>query len=519
MDQSPTKPDVSAPNASPERSLPEITVRAVLLGAALSVILGAANVYLGLKAGMTVAASIPAAVVSMGLLRIFRRPSILENNIVQTAASAGESLAAGVLFTLPALLILGVWKRFDYWSTTAIAALGGIIGVLFTVPLRRALVLGSELRFPEGVATAEVLRVGELSAGRQAAEGKGASTGLWTLVAGSLAGGLYKLGEAGLRLFGDVAGVSVHAGRTVWSAALGLAPALVGVGYIVGFNIAVLVFLGGAANWFVAIPIVGWLQGTDVAADPYKIARGLWSAQTRYIGVGAMVVGGLWALVRMWGNLVAGLAAGLQAIRDRRRGRQDALPREQRDMPVTWLAGALVACVGPMFFIFRLILPEASPALVLFMCLAMLVAAFVFSAVASYMAGLVGSSNNPISGVTIATILSVALLLMAVGTSAAVGPGAAILIGAVVCCAAAIGGDNMQDLKTGLLVGATPWKQQIMQMVGVLAGAVVMAPVLTVLLEAYGIGTITVEGQTPLEAPQATLMASVARGVFHRELP
>ncbi len=510
----PPAPTAPPPHVPPGVRLPEITVKAVLLGAGLSMLLGAANAYLGLKAGMTVAASIPAAVISMGVLRLVRRSNILENNIVQTAASAGESLAAGVIFTLPALVLLGTWQEFDYLKTTVLAALGGVIGVLFTIPLRRALVIGSDLRFPEGVATAEVLKIGD-----RPPEG-GRTTGgpgIGLLAAGGALGALFKLGETGLRLWNGVAEKAYWIGGTVGYAGINLAPALTGVGYIVGLNIAILVFLGGALTWYAVIPILAAIGNHPPGADAAGIAYGLWKAEARYVGVGAMLVGGLWALIRMRGNLAAGLRASLDAYRATRGAGRVAPPRTEIDIPIPLLAAALGVCAVLLFGVFAWM--TSHWLLSAFMAVVMLAAGFLFSAVASYMAGLVGSSNNPVSGVTIATILTTALLLMAVGLDATTGPAAAILIGSAVCCAAAIGGDNMQDLKTGQLVGATPWKQQVMQIVGVLAGALVMAPVLTLLLKAYGIGPITVAGQKPLAAPQATLMASVARGVFERNLP
>ncbi|MBI1369109.1 MAG: oligopeptide transporter, OPT family [Planctomycetes bacterium] len=493
------------PYVSPADDPPQLTFKALGLGVLLSIILGAANVYLGLKAGLTVAASIPAAVISMGVLRLFKRSTILENNIVQTAASAGEALAAGVLFTLPALVILGVWDHFDYWQTTIIAALGGLIGVGFTIPLRRALIVSAKLKFPEGVATAEVLKIGDK-----------AGADLLPLVFGALAGALFKIGETGLRLWTDAAHIAGRIGSSVGYIGMTVAPALVGVGYIVGLNIAALVFIGGAINWFIAIPIVAAMHGdtNDAAAD---VAWSIWRTQTRYIGVGAMVVGGLWALIRLWPSLVEGIGAGLALYRKSRDADAATPNRTEMDAPLPWIFGALALSVIPLYFVFEHVTHDMGIAAI--MALIMLIAGFLFSAVAAYMAGLVGSSNNPVSGVTIATLLTAALLLLALGVSEATGPTAAILIGAVVCCAAAIGGDNMQDLKTGHLVGATPWKQQIAQCSGVLAGSFVMAPVLTLLLKAYGIGPIAVAGQTPLPAPQSTLMASVAKGVFARDLP
>ncbi|QNN22452.1 oligopeptide transporter, OPT family [Planctomycetales bacterium ZRK34] len=552
----------SEPHIPAATSLPEITPLTLLLGVGLAMLLGAANVYLGLKAGMTVAASIPAAVISMGVFKALRRGNILQNNAVQTAASAGESLAAGVIFTIPSLLILGAWDHFDYWTTTLIAALGGLIGVMFTVPLRRALVVAAKLKFPEGVATAEVLKVGDHSSGAKepplpvgegwgegaeqsnlvshrassttgapspgpdgptSPRGRGGAEGasVKPLVVGSAIGAVFKVCESGLRLFAGNAEVAGRIGSSVGYAGISLAPALIGVGYIVGLNIAVLIFLGGAINWYIAIPILATqTPAADAAsAGAADFAWSLWSTQTRYIGVGAMVVGGLWALIRLMPSLVEGVRSGLDAFRAARDADAPAPDRTERDAPLPWVIAGIVVSVVPLYFVFSHVLPKEPAGVVAFMAGAMLVAGFLFSAVASYMAGLVGSSNNPISGVTIATILCTALLLLWIGTGTADGPVAAILIGAVVCCAAAIGGDNMQDLKTGHLLGATPWKQQVMQVVGVTAAAFVMAPVLTLLLHAYGIGPIHTEGQQPLAAPQASLMASVARGVFERNLP
>jgi len=515
-DHPPRPDDLSDPTEVPARPriLPEITVKAVILGVVLSVVLAGANAYLGLMAGMTVSASIPAAVISMAVLRMFRRSNILENNIVQTAASAGESLAAGVIFTIPALILLGEWTDFDYWQTTAIAALGGVLGVLFTVPLRRALIVEAKLKYPEGVATAEVLEAGQKGGG-----------GMDCIIAGAIIGTLYKLGETGLMLWRGTIETARAFGGSVAYAGSALSPALVGVGYIVGINIAVLVFLGGAMNWYGAIPIMTAgqesfvLKGEEVLVADHaaKYAHQVWSTQTRYIGVGAMIVGGLWAVVRLFPSLVRGVGAGVAAHRAARQDGAEALDRTERDVPMRWIGWGMLISVVPLFLVCRHVADSTLIAVV--MACVMLVGGFLFSAVASYMAGVVGSSSNPISGVTIATILTAALLLLALGTDSATGPTAAILIGAVVCCAASIGGDNLQDLKTGQLVGATPWKQQVMQVVGVLAAALVMAPVLSLLLNAYGIGQVTAAHPKPLEAPQATLMASIAKGVFTWDLP
>lgn len=501
--------DAEKPYVPAAITLKEITAKALLLGVILSVLLAAANAYLGLFAGLTVSASIPAAVISMAVLRFFRQSNILENNIVQTAASAGESLAAGVIFTIPALVILGAWTEFHYWQVTMIAALGGVIGVMFTIPLRRALIVENPLRFPEGVATAEVLKAGESG-----------GAAIKYLAGAGIIGALFKLGSTGLRLWGDTLEVGRYvAGNTIAYFGTNLSPALVGVGYIVGINIAALIFLGGVLNWWIAIPIAAATLGVPAGAESAAEAAGvLWSTQTRYLGVGAMIVGGVWTLLRVRGSLVAGVRSGVAAYRSARSGQGGGIERTERDAPMPWIGAAIAASAIPLYILFNAI--TGSPGVALVMAIIMLVAGFLFSAVAGYMAGLVGSSNNPISGVTIATILTSALLLVAlVGTGSAIGPSAAILIGAVVACAAAIAGDNMQDLKAGRLLGATPVKQQVMQVVGVVSAAFVMAPVLTLLLSAYGIGAPTATHPNPLAAPQATLMAAVAGGVFGEGLP
>ena len=489
--------------------LPEITVKAFVLGVVLSMVLAAANAYLGLFAGMTVSASIPAAVVSMGLLRFFKRSNILENNIVQTAASGGESLAAGVIFTLPALVIMGYWDGFggkNYWWITIIAAFGGLLGVLFTIPLRRSLIVEGELQFPEGIATAEVLETGQ--------EG---GKGVWTIAKASLVGGLFKVCAKGIGLWPEAIEGAKGIGRTLIYGGSNLSPALLSVGYIVGLNIAVLIFLGGVVNWYIAIPICAAMSEAATNVDTVDRAYGIWSAQTRYIGVGAMLIGGLWTIFKMRGSLLSGVKSGLKAYQAMGQGTTE-IERTEQDMPMKWILMLIVGSIVPLFLVYQTFVADVSISLP--MAVVMLIAGFLFSAVAGYMAGLVGSSNNPISGITIATIVvSSLLLLVLMGKDAENGPAAAIIIGSVVCCAAAIAGDNMQDLKAGRLVGATPWKQQVMQMVGTLSGAVIIAPVLMLLHEAYGFKGQPGTGSDALSAVQANLMASVARGVFKGDMP
>ena len=488
----------------------QLTLRAIVLGIALSVVLAGANAYLGLFAGMTVSASIPAAVLSMAILKLFRDSNILENNIVQTAASAGESLAAGVIFTFPALILLGYWDYFDYWWVSVIAGLGGLLGVMFTIPLRRSLIVEQQLAFPEGTATAEVLRAGD--------DRRGAKL----LGIAALIGAVTKLCETGFRLWPATAQAAGYVGQsTIAYIGTNLSPALISVGYIVGLNIAALIFIGGLIAWYVAIPVYStFFLGADPAlaamfadgAAAADLAGQIWTSKIRYLGVGGMLVGGLWAVISIRGSLLKGIRQGLT---------DHSVPvahHTEHDTPMRWVLIGVLGFVVPITLVYYTIVDAFGVALA--MTVVMVLAGFLFSAVAAYMAGLVGSSHNPVSGVTIATILLAALLLLLVmGSDNAAGPAAAIMVGAVVCCAAAIGGDNMQDLKAGYLLGATPWRQQLMQVVGVVSAVLVMAPILNLLLQAYGFGVATAEQPNALAAPQANLMASVADGVFGAGLP
>ena len=487
------------------KPIPEITVKAVLLGIILSMVLAGANAYLGLFAGMTASASIPAAVISMGILSLFKKHNILEDNLVQTAASAGESLAAGVIFTIPALLLMGYWDTFNYLEVAKIASVGGVIGVLFTIPLRRALIIEAKLAYPEGVATAAVLRAGHAKnhESDDAVEG-----GLRLLTLASLSAALMKLGQQGFALWHSAIEGATHLGRSVLGFGMDLSPALISVGYIIGRNISILVFSGGLISWFIAIPIYTAIHGFE--GDALEAANTIWDSEIRYMGVGAMVIGGMWSLIKLFKPLMIGIKTSLKVYSSVDSGAE--LPREERDIPIKYVGIALLVLMIPVFLIYNDILPTIQ--LAFLMTIIMMVFGFFFSAVAGYMAGVVGSSNNPISGVTVATVLFASLLLLAIlGSGSLQGAAAAIMVGAVVCNAAAIGGDNLQDLKTGHLIGATPWKQQVMQIIGVLSAAIVLGLVLDILHTAYTIGSPT------LSAPQATLMKAVAEGVFQGNLP
>ena len=491
----------------------QLSPRAILLSVVLAMVLAAANTYLGLFAGLTIATAIPAAVVSMAVLRVLGGGSILENNIVQTGASAGSSIAAGVIFTLPALVLLGYWQDFRYGWVLAIAGLGGLLGVLFSVPLRRSMIVEDPLPFPEGKAAAEVLKAGE-----------NPGPGLRLLGISAALGALVKLAaESGLRIVPDNAAVAGFMGKYLGYMGTNLSPALLGVGYIIGLNIGIVVLLGSVFSYNIAIPLyhalapsldpalAAQLAGLS-AADAASLIR---AEKVRYLGVGAMLVGGVWTLFSLRASLVSGIRSGIAAAR---KGTGEVVAETERDLPMKWMLVALLLFVIPLLLLYQAIVQDWLVSVP--MAIIMVVAGFLFVSVSAYLAGLVGSSNNPVSGITIATILfASAVLLLLLGADSPIGAVAAIMIGAVVCCAAAVGGDNLQDLKAGYLVGATPWKQQLMLGIGAFSCALVMAPVLNLLSAAYGIGPATAEHPNSLNAPQAMLMASVAKGMFGGDLP
>jgi putative OPT family oligopeptide transporter len=495
------------------QSAPQLTARAVILSVMLAMVLAAANAYLGLFAGITIASAIPAAVVSMAVLKMLGGGHILENNIVQTGASAGNSIAAGVIFTIPALVLLGYWQDFKYSWVLAIAGLGGVLGVIFSVPLRRSLIIEQNLAFPEGKAAAEVLRTGE-----------NPSQGIKVLAGAAGLGGFGKLiAASGLRLIPDSAAYASAFGKAVAYIGTNLSPALLGVGYIVGLNVGIVMIAGGIISWDIAIPIYsGWFLDSDPALAARvqglgveDAAYAIWAAQIRYLGVGAMLIGGVWTLISLRKSLLSGVRSGLAATRA---GASRVIEHTEQDLPMKAVIIGLIVFALPLGILYQSIV--ANVAVSIPMTIIMIVAGFLFSSVSAYLAGLVGSSNNPVSGITIGTILFASLILMLLmGRNAPLGPVAAIMIGAVVCCAASIAGDNLQDLKCGHMIGATPWRQQVMLAIGAISCALVMAPVLNLLAQAYGIGPPTPEHPNSLSAPQATLMASVARGMFGGHLP
>ena len=486
MSESPTQPK---PYIAPERNIPEATVLAVGLGIILAIVLGAANVYLGLYAGMTVSASIPAAVVSMAVLRgIFRRGTILENNIAQTIASTGESLAAGAIFTIPALVMVGAWQNFELWPTTFIIMLGGLLGVVFMVPLRRALIVERpDLTYPEGVACSEVLIAGQ--------EG---GSGLRSIAIGLGIGAIFKFLVSGVGIVKGTVEGAVAMGRSVFYAGSDMSVALVAVGYIVNLRIASQVFLGGAIGWILVLPL---LRGFEAGVDPLELTGELYSLHIRYIGVGTMLVGGLHSI---W-TVRKGIFGGLASLRGVSTDTTGEILRTERDIPLTALMSIFFITVLGTFALYEYLIPSHTAAAVA--TVMMVVASFIFVAVATYIVGLVGSSNSPVSGMTICALLMTAGVLMALGIKGDSAILATLGVAGVVCCAACTSGDIAQDLKTGLLVGATPARQQWTEFIGVLVPAFVFAPVMSLLHNAYVIG----EG---LRAPQAALFASLTQGFF-----
>ena len=491
----PEPPKHEAPYIAPERNIPETTVRAIVLGAILAVVMGAANCYLGLKAGMTVSASIPAAVVSMAILRgLLRRGTVLENNIVQTMASTGESLAAGAIFTIPALVLTGAWEEFYFWRTTLIVLLGGLLGILFMVPIRRALIVDRpDLVYPEGVACSEVLIVGE----------KGGS-GIMGIVAGLGLGAVFKLLVSGFYLVQDTLMAGARFGGSAFAFGVDASPALVAVGYIVNLRIASLVFLGGVIGWVVAIPLLGGAEG-DTSAGLVDFAFGIWSDKVRYIGVGAMLAGGLFSIFQVRKGIVAGICA-LGGVRANSADGATGVPRTERSMPLPWLAGLLALTIVASFFFYYYLIGNLGIAAVT--AAIMVCASFLFVAVATYIVGLVGSSNSPVSGMTICALLLAGGVLFVCGVRGQMAILATLGVAGIVCCAACTSGDIAQDLKTGLIVGATPARQQWTEILAAVIAAGIFAPVMGLLHGAFVIGS------DELLAPQATLFASLTEGIF-----
>ena len=501
----------------------ELTVRGLIIGVVITLVFTAANVFFGLKAGLTFATSIPAAVISMAILRGFKNSTIQENNIVQTIASSAGTLSA-IIFVLPGLVMIGWWNGFPFWVTFGICATGGILGVMYTIPLRRALVTDSDLPYPEGVACAEVLKVGGGDASESSAE-ESSKDGLLAVAAGTAVSAVFAIVVATKIFASDVVQyfrIGDRGGATGYDFSLSFA--LLAVGHLVGLWVGVAMLLGAVIAWGWAVPHYTALAGAAGAAA--DVAQAAWSHKVRFLGAGTIGVAAIWTLAKLVTPVISGLRSAMAASRVRKSGQGASLPRTEQDMPIGIVGLISLICLLPIAWLlgnFALTTGLGSHLWLLIVggIIFVVVMGFLVSAVCGYMAGLIGSSNSPLSGVGILVVIIAALLLVVtlqsqLPVSAGKGMVAfALFITSVVFSVATIANNNLQDLKTGQLVDATPWKQQVALVIGVLVGAAVIPPVLDLLNKAYGFaGMAGVDPARALAAPQAGLISALAQGVI-----
>ena len=500
----------------PHENVKELTLRGIVLGALITVVFTAANVYLGLRAGLTFATSIPAAVISMAVLKFFRDATIQENNIVQTIASSAGTLSA-IVFVLPGLVMVGWWTGFPYWLSVAVIAVGGILGVMYSVPLRRALVTGSDLPYPEGVAAAEVLKVG---AGVGGAEEN--RRGLIAMIIASIMSAFYPL-IAKMKLVAESADGTFRIGAGATNLSAGLSFAYIGVGHLVGLSVGLAMLAGIIIGFIILLPLytaAGAPAGTELADFVNTVFR----EKVRFVGAGAIAVAAVWTLLKVIGPIARGIVAALAANRARRAGGQESVDITERDLPITIVGGVILASmipIGLLLYAFANTDPiAANPGATLAVSIVyVLVAGIVIAAVCGYMAGLIGASNSPISGVGILSVLGIAILLgllfPAADAEATKALSAfALFVTAIVFGVATISNDNLQDLKTGQLVAATPWRQQVSLVLGVIFGAVVIPPILDLLNRSFGFVGAPGAGPDALAAPQAALISAIGQGVL-----
>ncbi len=509
-------------------TLRELTLRGLVLGALITVVFTAANVYLGLKVGLTFASSIPAAVISMAVLRVLGGGNMLENNMVQTQASAAGTLSS-VIFVMPGLVMVGHWHGFPFWQSAGVCVAGGVMGVLFTIPLRRAMVVNSDLPYPEGVAAAEILRVGAGEGGASPGE-----PGAVDIAAGGIVAALASFAASGLHVIADGISLWTQAGGAVFRLSTGFSLALLGAGYLIGLFSGLAMLFGAILSWGVAVPILTAMHPAPEGVAIAAYATGLWAQKVRFIGAGIIGVAAIWALIGLAGPTIEGVRSSLRKV-DLQGG---SLAPTERDLPAVWVAVLFALSVIVLGAVFAAFL-AGSPTLSQFGTATLIavgvafavVFGFLVAAACGYMAGLVGSSSSPISGIAIlATILTslILLLLFSGGTILVGDEGRQAAIAFVlftvsaVLATATVSNDNLQDLKTGYLVGATPWKQQAALVVGCVAGGLVIPPILDLLYGAYGFpGALPHAGMDPnqaLAAPQAVLMAKIATGILGHTL-
>lgn len=499
----------------------EITVRGVLLGLFLAVLLGASSAYLGLKMGRTVSASIPAAMISMIVLRRFKNSSILENNMVQTLASAGESVAGGVIFIFPAVVIMGYWKDFDYWYTACIITLGGVLGVVLSVPLRRVMIIKENLPYPEGLAVAKIL---------QAGDNKDSKDAVKSLGVGAMIGSVMSFLQTGFQIASERIHKWVTVGQFSTGYELYLSPILVSAGYIAGIKSSLSYLFGSLCTYLFAIPVFITIRNISYDKGVEATIAAVHKAEFKYVAVGVMLVGGIWSLITLSGRVFKALKSSMSALNIQ----SGNVSRVDRDIPFKYIVITVACMIGPMMiFLDRFLsvgeFAQNNKGTILFVSIvSCLVLSFLAAVIAAYIVGSVGTTSLPVSGVTIGCLFAFSLVLLNIvgsemnfainNTAALQAAGFVIMIGAICCVAITMGGDNLQDLKAGHLVGATPWKQQVMLIFGVIASALFIPYVLQMVFMAYGIGDVMPhDGMDPsktLPAPQAHLMATVASGMF-----
>jgi putative OPT family oligopeptide transporter len=498
-------------------NIKELTLRGIILGALITVVFTAANVYLGLKIGLTFATSIPAAVISMAVLKAFRDSTIQENNIVQTIASAAGTLSA-IIFVLPGLVMVGWWTGFPYWLSVAVIGIGGILGVMYSVPLRRALVTGTDLPYPEGVAAAEVLKVGAGVGGTE--ENR---RGLAMIIWSSLAAAGYSL-LAALGVVASSAAKSFRIGSGATQVSTSFSLALIGVGHLVGLAVGAAMFVGLLISWAFLVPHYTSLAAIPLGTSLDDFIGDVFVHKVRFIGAGTIGIAAIWTLLRIIGPIVAGIRGALAANAERKAGRGEALPITERDIPIGIVTVTILVSmipIGLLLYAFASTNPIAAAptATILLSIVYILIAGVVIAAVCGYMAGLIGASNSPISGVGILSVLGIALILAllfphASGDASKSLVAFALFVTAVVFGVATISNNNLQDLKTGQLVEATPWRQQVALVLGVVFGSVVIPPILDVLNTAFTFQGAPGAKATALAAPQAQLISAIAQGVL-----
>ena len=505
-------------------NLKELTFRGIILGALITVIFTASNVYLGLKVGMTFASSIPAAVISMAVLKFFKDSSILENNMVQTQASSAGTLSS-VIFVLPGLLMMGYWQDFPFWQTMLICAAGGTLGVLFTIPLRRAMVVNSDLPYPEGVAAAEILKAGNHADG---------DSGVKDIAYGGVLAGLVAFLTNGLRVMADGASAWIQTGKAAFQLPMGFSLALLGAGYLIGIVGGIAMLIGVILTWGVAVPY--FTMSGDIAADTSLIdaAMVVWKTKVRFIGVGTIGIAAIWTLLILMKPMIEGMVHSFRMLKG---GQAESEHRVDIDLSPKTMIYILIATVVLIvislhhFIAAAPISPELSILLVVVCTFLAVFIGFFVAAASGYMAGLVGSSSSPISGIGIISVIVISLVLVSIGNASGLFEtvdgqkfltALTLFTASIVLTTATISNDNLQDLKTGLLVDATPWRQQVALIIGCFVGALVIAPVLEILYHAYGFsGALPRPDMDPsqvLSAPQATLMTTISQGIFTNKL-